>query len=450
MKLLFFIYNFIYLMNTYNYECYLISKKNSTYVNKINIKILGSVYPESFLTHSKNIIYNSLKITRKKKNRKSMQIYLINKSKLKKQNAVLKNKSFKHGHFLKKNRCTNDMSEDKINKFDTKRKVHKKKEETYIQNNDKNVSLTKKKKKKKRSKKENKNQNEWLLNYIKKNKINKEENIPDDLKDEHHDFLKYFKMQDNTLTSELNPEQSKEIIKSDYFKNLMAELNLKEDEILSMLKRNEKDVTYLINKNLSIEEIEKKAKNEDVQNEKLFVTFMDNRSLKVGNFVNFKKIGRKYKDIIREVINYFLTKKKDYIDMMKNIENANEIDNYIILLKENVFFKDFNNEILKEIVKKTIIMGYLNQVFSNDIQNFEWNKNIEKCIMSSINNKYKVKEIIYSNNSININIEGMKNNDIDSDEYDEIENSIRSSIEEYQKINNLKILSYFNIFITIS
>ncbi|CRH04019.1 conserved Plasmodium protein, unknown function [Plasmodium relictum] len=414
----FIFYNFIYLMSAFFYKCYLIPNKNVLYINTINVKIYRNVYSESFLAYSKDI-FNSLK--RKKKNHNDTQIHLVKESKLK--------------------------------KLDEKEKTNKKKEEVNTQNKDQNINSIKKKKKKKskREKKIEKDQYKSLLSYIKKNEIKKDNNISDDLKDEHFYFLKYFKLQDNSLTSELNPEQSKEIINSNNFKKLMIELNLKEDEILRMLNKSEKDVSHLINKNLTIEEIEKKAKNEDLQNEKLFGTFMDNNNSKIGNLINFKKIGKKYKDVIREVIILFLNKKKNFIVMMNNIENDNEIKNYICVLKENILFKDFNDEILTEIAKKSILIGYLNQKFSNDNKNFEWNRNLEKCISLSINNNnFKVKEIIYYNNSININIESMKRTDIDSSEYDEIENYIRNSIEAYEKMNDLDILSYFNILISIN
>ncbi|SBS87644.1 conserved Plasmodium protein, unknown function [Plasmodium ovale curtisi] len=294
-----------------------------------------------------------------------------------------------------------------------------------------------------------------LLNNITDNKIcDDSNNISKELENENFDLLKYFKVEnDESLISDIKPEKSKEIIGSDHFKKLMKDLNLNEEEILSLLKRSEKNVTSLINKNLTVEEIKKKAKNEDMENEKLFDTYMNNNYLKIGNFISFKKMSKKYKDVIKQVIFLLLNKEKKFCEMIKHVEDMNyDIrSHYFSILKENELFKDLNDDILTEIVKKSVLMGYLNEKFSNDIHNFEWNRDLQYVISSSIDNdNFKLKDIMYSSNSLNIAITNTQNVPMDSNEYDDVECLIKNSIEEYQNSNKLNILSSFGIFVQFS
>ncbi|ETB59501.1 hypothetical protein YYC_02969 [Plasmodium yoelii 17X] len=291
--------------------------------------------------------------------------------------------------------------------------------------------------------------NDDLLNEIYMNKISEEENCisPKDMEDG-FDILKHFNVEnDNSLISNVDPEKSTELINSNYFKNMMKELNLNEDDILKMLRKNEKNVTKLISENLTVEQIEKKAKNEEKRDEELFDTYM-NSNIKIGNYISFKKVGKKYKDIIKEVINILLYKNIQFKDIIKDVEEGKyEINKLISILKHHDPFKDLDNCVLNEIIKKSVLMGYLNEKFSNDIQDFEWNKNFENIIFNSINNdNFKLRDVLYSYNSINISIANTKKTNIDSEEYDEIEDSIKYSISEYEKNNSLDILSFFSIF----
>ncbi|VUZ98419.1 conserved Plasmodium protein, unknown function [Plasmodium vivax] len=257
---------------------------------------------------------------------------------------------------------------------------------------------------------------------------------------------------DNSLVSNLKPEESKELIDSNYFKKMMDDLNLKEEEIMKLLKRSEKNVSSLINKNLSLEQIEKNAKNEEAQNEELFDTYMNSNSSKVGNFINFKKIGKKYKDVISHVIAIFLSKGKKFTEMAKQIEeDKNEINMCVSLLEENILFNSLSKDVIIEIVKKSVLLGHLNEKFSNDAENFEWSKQVESCIMQSVcNHNFKIKFITYSNNSISVTVVSSKNVHIDSDEYDEIEASIKNALEDYERANGLDIFSSFNILVHFS
>ncbi|WBY58112.1 hypothetical protein Py17XNL_001002366 [Plasmodium yoelii yoelii] len=291
--------------------------------------------------------------------------------------------------------------------------------------------------------------NDDLLDEIYMNKISEEENCiaPKDMEDG-FDILKHFNVEnDNSLISNVDPEKSTELINSNYFKNMMKELNLNEDDILKMLRKNEKNVTKLISENLTVEQIEKKAKNEEKRDEELFDTYM-NSNIKIGNYISFKKVGKKYKDIIKEVINILLYKNIQFKDIIKDVEEGKyEINKLISILKHHDPFKDLDNCVLNEIIKKSVLMGYLNEKFSNDIQDFEWNKNFENIIFNSINNdNFKLRDVLYSYNSINISIANTKKTNIDSEEYDEIEDSIKYSISEYEKNNSLDILSFFSIF----
>ncbi|SCM05428.1 conserved Plasmodium protein, unknown function [Plasmodium chabaudi chabaudi] len=295
--------------------------------------------------------------------------------------------------------------------------------------------------------------NDELLNEINMNRISEEENsiAPKDMEDG-FDILKHFNVEnDNSLISNVDPEKSKELINSDYFKNMMKELNLNEDDILSMLRKNEKNVTKLISENLTVEQIEKKAKNEEKRDEELFDVYMNN-NLRIGNYISFKKVGKKYKDIIKEVINILLHNNIQIKDIIKDVEEGRyEINKLISILKHHEIFKDLDNSVLDEIIKKSILMGYLNEKFSNDIHDFEWNKNFENIIFNSINNdNYKLRDILCTYNSINISIANTKKTDINSEEYDEIEDSIKYSISEYEKNNSLDILSFFSIFVNFN
>ncbi|ANQ10759.1 Uncharacterized protein PCOAH_00050170 [Plasmodium coatneyi] len=269
-------------------------------------------------------------------------------------------------------------------------------------------------------------------------------------------FLEHFTTEgENSLVSNLKPEESKELIDSDHFKKMMDDLNIKEEEIMKQLTRSEKNVSSLINKNLSLEQIEKNAKNEEAQNEELFDTYMNSNSSKVGNFINFKKIGKKYKDVISHVIAIFLSKGKKFTEMIKLIEeDKSEINMCISLLEEDVLFNNLSKDVLMEIVKKSVLFGHLNEKFSNDAENFEWSKQIERCIMQSVcNHNFKIKLITYSHNSISVTVVSMKSVHIDSDEhdeYDEIEGSIKNALEEYERVNGLDILSSFNILVHFS
>ncbi|CAA9990490.1 conserved Plasmodium protein, unknown function [Plasmodium knowlesi strain H] len=305
----------------------------------------------------------------------------------------------------------------------------------------------------------NDNQKECVINAELLKNIKENENRDDTVstpscenEKENFNFLEHFTSEDdNSLVSNLKPEESKELIDSDYFKRMMDDLNLTEEEIMKQLKRSEKNVSSLINKNLSLEQIEKNAKNEEAQNEKLFDTYMNSNSSKVGNFINFKKIGKKYKEVISHVIAIFLSKGKKFTEMIKLIEEKNEINMCISLLEENVLFKNLSKDVLTEIVNKSILFGHLNEKFSNDAENFEWSKKIESCIMHSIcNPNFKVKLITYSNNSISVTVVSSKSVHIDSDEHDEIEGSIKNALEEYERANGLDIFSSFNILVHFS
>ncbi|CAD2093704.1 conserved Plasmodium protein, unknown function [Plasmodium vinckei brucechwatti] len=295
--------------------------------------------------------------------------------------------------------------------------------------------------------------NDDLLNEINMNKITEEENCvaPKDMEDG-FDILKHFNVEnDNSLISNVDPGKSKDLINSNYFKNMMKELNLNEDDILSMLRKNEKNVTKLISENLTVEQIEKRAKNEEKRDEELFDAYM-NTNLRIGNYISFKKVGKKYKDIIKEVINILLHNNIQFKDIIKDIEEGRyEINKLISILKQHELFKDLDNSVLDEIIKKSVLMGYLNEKFSNDIHDFEWNKNFENIIFNSINNdNFKLRDILCTYNSINVSIANTKKTDIDSEEYDEIEDSIKYSISEYEKNNSLDILSFFSIFVNFN
>ncbi|KJP85467.1 hypothetical protein AK88_04906 [Plasmodium fragile] len=307
--------------------------------------------------------------------------------------------------------------------------------------------------------KTNGNQKECLINpellkNIKENENGHDAgNLSSDTEKENFNFFEHFTSEnDNSLVSNLKPEESKELIDSDYFKKMMDDLNLKEEEIMKQLKRSEKNVSNLINKNLSLEQIEKNATNEEAQNEKLFDTYMNSNSSKVGNFINFKKIGKKYKDVISHVIAIFLSKGKKFTEMIKLIEeDKNEINMCVSLLEENDLFNNLSKDVLTEIVKKSVLLGHLNEKFSNDAENFEWSKQIENCIMQSVSNiDFKIKLITYSNNSISVTVVSSKSVHIDSDEYDEIEGSIKNALEEYERANGLDIFSSFNILLHFS
>ncbi|SBT72446.1 conserved Plasmodium protein, unknown function [Plasmodium malariae] len=304
-------------------------------------------------------------------------------------------------------------------------------------------------------KKESKIINKDLLNNIKENETqNTRSNTTNELEDENFNLLNQFKVhEDNTLVSELTPAKSKELINCASFKKLMVELNLKEKDVLRLIKKNENSVSTLINQNLSLEQIKNKAQNEEAQNEELFGTFMNNDSSKIGNIINFKKVSKEYKEIIREVILLFLGKKVKFSEIIKQMgEKICDMNNYCLsILKENILFKELNNETLNEIIKKSVLIGHLNEKFSNDAQNFEWTRQIENYIFDSINNaNFKVKEISYSSNTINVSVTCIKNVSMDSNEYDDIECSIHSSLEQYEKANNLDILSFFKILVNIS
>ncbi|EUD65767.1 hypothetical protein C922_03750 [Plasmodium inui San Antonio 1] len=290
-----------------------------------------------------------------------------------------------------------------------------------------------------------------LIKNIKENKNGDDASTPSsETEKENFNFLEHFTSEDdNSLVSNLKPEESKELIDSDYFKKMMDELNLKEEEIMKLLKRSEKNVSNLINKNLSLEQIEKNAKNEEAQNEQLFDTYMNSNSSKVGNFINFKKIGKKYKDVISHVIAIFLSKGKKFTEMVKLIEeDKNEIDRCTSLLEGDVLFNNLSKNVITEIVKKSVLLGHLNEKFSNDAENFEWSKEIESCIMQSVcNQNFKIKLITYSNNSISVTLVSSKSVHIDSEEYDEIEGSIKNALEEYEGANGLDIFSSFNILV---
>ncbi|CAD2107280.1 hypothetical protein YYG_00802 [Plasmodium vinckei petteri] len=295
--------------------------------------------------------------------------------------------------------------------------------------------------------------NDDLLDEINMNKITEEENsiAPKDMEDG-FDILKHFNVEnDNSLISNVDPGKSKDLINSNYFKNMMKELNLNEEDILSMLRKNEKNVTKLISENLTVEQIEKRAKNEEKRDEELFDAYMNN-NLRIGNYISFKKIGKKYKDIIKEVINILLHNNIQFKDIIKDIEEGRyEINKLISILKHHELFKDLDNSVLDEIIKKSVLMGYLNEKFSNDIHDFEWNKNFENIIFNSINNdNFKLRDILCTYNSINVSITNTKKTDIDSEEYDEIEDSIKYSISEYEKNNSLDILSFFSIFVNFN
>ncbi|VEV57014.1 conserved Plasmodium protein, unknown function [Plasmodium vinckei vinckei] len=293
-----------------------------------------------------------------------------------------------------------------------------------------------------------------LLDEINMNKITEEENsiAHKNMDDDGFDILKHFNVEnDNSLISNVDPEKSKDLINSNYFKNMMKELNLNEDEILSMIRKNEKNVTKLISENLTVEQIEKRAKNEEKRDEELFDAYMNN-NLRIGNYISFKKIGKKYKDIIKEVITILLHNNIQFKDIIKDIEEGRyEINKLISILKHHELFTDLDNSVLDEIIKKSVLMGYLNEKFSNDIHDFEWNKNFENIIFNSINNdNFKLRDILCTYNSINVSIANTKKTDIDSEEYDEIENSIKYSISEYEKNNSLDILSFFSIFVNFN
>ncbi|GAB68575.1 hypothetical protein PCYB_134490 [Plasmodium cynomolgi strain B] len=296
--------------------------------------------------------------------------------------------------------------------------------------------------------------NSELLKNIKENENGDDVGTPSsETEKENFNFLEHFTSEDdNSLVSNLKAEESKKLIDSDYFKKMMEDLNLKEEEIMKLLKRSEKNVSNLINKNLSLEQIEKNAKNEEAQNEELFDTYMNSNSSKVGNFINFKKIGKKYKEVISHVIAIFLSKGKKFTEMIKLIEeDKNEINMCTSLLEENVLFNNLSKDVLIEIVKKSILLGHLNEKFSNDAENFEWSKQIESCIMQSVcNHNFKIKLITYSNNSISVTVVSSKSVHIDSDEYDEIEGSIKNALEEYERANGLDIFSSFNILVHFS
>ncbi|GAW83098.1 hypothetical protein, conserved [Plasmodium gonderi] len=292
-----------------------------------------------------------------------------------------------------------------------------------------------------------------LLKNIKENEISKDENnASNETENSNLNLMEHFTTgDDNSLISNLKPEESKELINSDHFKKIMKDINLKEEEIMDLLNRSEKNVSNLINKNLTLEQIEKNAKNEEIQNEKLFDVYMNSNSSKIGNFINFKKIGKKYKDVIAHVITIFLNKKKKFSEMINLIEDKNEINQYVSLLKEDILFNDLNNDVITEIVKKSVLMGYLNEKFSNDAENFEWNRQVENCIVQAVRNShFNIKIITYSDNSINVTVDSPKYLNIDSDEYDVVEGSIKTSLEEYERINNLEICSAFNVLVHFS
>ncbi|KOB61725.1 hypothetical protein PFHG_03460 [Plasmodium falciparum HB3] len=288
-----------------------------------------------------------------------------------------------------------------------------------------------------------------VLQNIEENKcLNEKEKHKKELENEEFDLLNYFRMEENSLKSQINPEKSKDIIRSEHFKQMMSDLNIKEDDVLQMLKRSEKDVTHFINKNLTLDEIQKKAESDDEHNEKLFDIYMNNKSINFLENINFKRIGKKYKDIVKEVIDIFIDKNFNFNELIKYIDEDEQKNNCIYILKENILFKDLDNATLFEIIKKSILIAYLNITFSNDIHNYDWNAQIENYITTSLNTQYyRINEISYSNNSININIKYIKNDKDNVNQHEEIEYNIKDSIRQYEHNNNLNILSNFNIFI---
>ncbi|KYN95731.1 hypothetical protein PGSY75_1411800, partial [Plasmodium gaboni] len=288
-----------------------------------------------------------------------------------------------------------------------------------------------------------------VLHNIEENKcLDEKEKHKKELENEEFDLLNYFRMEENTLKSQINPEKSKDIIRSEHFKQMMNDMNIKEDDVLQMLKKSEKDVTHFINKNLTLDEIQKKAQNDDEYNEKLFDIYMNNKSINFLENINFKRIGKKYKDIVIEVIDMFIDKKYNFNELIKNIDEDEQKNNCITTLKENILFKDLDDATLFEIIKKSILIAYLNITFSNDIHNYDWNAQIENYITTSLNTQYyRLNEISYSNNSINISVKYIKNDKDHVNEHEEIEHNIKDSIKQYEHNNNLNILSNFNIFI---
>ncbi|SOV82463.1 conserved Plasmodium protein, unknown function [Plasmodium sp. gorilla clade G3] len=369
----------------------------------------------------------------KKTNKYKILQNINNKEYLEEEGKTKKRKKKKKKKKINQTKSNNDINKEN----------HKEYNKEYNKEHNKNYNKTRiVKKKMKKIPKD-------VLQNIEENKcLEEKEKHKKDLENEEFDLLNYFRMEENTLKSQINPEKSKDIIRSKHFKQMMSDMNIKEDDVLQMLKRSEKDVTHFINKNLTLDEIQKKAQNDDEHNEKLFDIYMNNKSINFLENINFKRIGKKYKDIVKEVIDMFIDKNYNFNELIKYIDKDEQKNNCISILKENILFKDLDNATLFEIIKKSILIAYLNITFSNDIHNYDWNAQIENYITTSINTEYyRINEISYSNNSININIKYIKNDKDNINEHEEIEYNIKDSIRQYEHNNNLNILSNFNIFI---